>query len=209
MTKNTKLSGTCRKTLSSVVTMKIWWNLSSRWKLNLGSKAPLIAWSTHLPVTASKTLLDLISWFRNRFSRIKCNDRTCGGFLHSRITVTRLGLHAKKYKNMYLICIFLNRFIYSVHIIQVFYNILRKEDVFVRHCFRRVWYETWLLTQNDYLITAKNIHKLDIWFLCQRCNMHRHKIDDDAFRNYLWVKVFDDNVSAIIKSHCIFHLSVF
>ena len=27
------------------------------------------------------------------------------------------------YKNIYLICIFLIRFIYSVHIIQVFYNI--------------------------------------------------------------------------------------
>ena len=39
--------------------------------------------------------------------------------------------------------------------------------------------------------------------------LHRHKIDDDAFRNYLWVKVFDDNVSAIIKSYGIFHLSVF
>ena len=31
-----------------------------------------------------------------------------------------LGLHAKKYKHIYLICIFLIRFIYSVHIIQVF-----------------------------------------------------------------------------------------
>ena len=28
--------------------------------------------------------------------------------------------HAKKYKNIYLICIFLIRFIYSIHIIQVF-----------------------------------------------------------------------------------------
>ena len=35
------------------------------------------------------------------------------------------------------------------------------------------------------------------------------KIYDNAFKNYLWVKVFDDNVFAIIKSHCIFHLSVF
>ena len=26
-------------------------------------------------------------------------------------------------------------------------------------------------------------------------------IYDDAFKNYLWVKVFDDNVFAIIKSH--------
>ena len=26
----------------------------------------------------------------------------------------------------------------------------------------------------------------------------------DAFKNYLWVKVFDDNVLATIKSHCIF-----
>ena len=34
------------------------------------------------------------------------------------------------------------------------------------------------------------------------------KIYDDAFKNYLWVKVFDDNVFAIIKSHCISHLSV-
>ena len=34
------------------------------------------------------------------------------------------------------------------------------------------------------------------------------KIYDDAFKNYLWVKVFDDNVFAIIKSHCIFYLSL-
>ena len=27
-------------------------------------------------------------------------------------------------------------------------------------------------------------------------------IYDDAFKNYLWVNVFDDNVFAIIKSHC-------
>ena len=33
---------------------------------------------------------------------------------------SRLGLHAKKYKNIYLIYIFLIRFIYSIHIIQVF-----------------------------------------------------------------------------------------
>ena len=33
---------------------------------------------------------------------------------------SRLGLHAKKYKNLYLICVFLNRFIYSIHVIQVF-----------------------------------------------------------------------------------------
>ena len=33
-------------------------------------------------------------------------------------------------------------------------------------------------------------------------------IYDDAFKNYLWVKVFDDNVFAIIKSHCIFYLSL-
>ena len=33
---------------------------------------------------------------------------------------------AKKYKNTYLICIFLIRFIYSIHIIQVFYNIIRR-----------------------------------------------------------------------------------
>ena len=33
---------------------------------------------------------------------------------------SRLGLHAKKYKNIYLICVFLIRFIYSIHIIQVF-----------------------------------------------------------------------------------------
>ena len=32
---------------------------------------------------------------------------------------SRLGLHAKKYKNIYLICIFLIRFICSIHIIQV------------------------------------------------------------------------------------------
>ena len=29
-------------------------------------------------------------------------------------------------------------------------------------------------------------------------------IYDDAFKNYLWVKVFDDNVFAIIKSHFFF-----
>ena len=34
-------------------------------------------------------------------------------------------------------------------------------------------------------------------------------IYDDAFKNYIWVKVFDDNVFAIIKIHCFFHLSVF
>ena len=34
-----------------------------------------------------------------------------------------LVLHAKKYENIYLICVFLIRFIYSIHIIQVFYNI--------------------------------------------------------------------------------------
>ena len=33
------------------------------------------------------------------------------------------------------------------------------------------------------------------------------KIYDDAFKNDLWVKVFDDDVFAIIKSHCIFYLS--
>ena len=33
---------------------------------------------------------------------------------------SHLGLHAKKYKNIYLICIFLVRFIYSIHIMQVF-----------------------------------------------------------------------------------------
>ena len=32
----------------------------------------------------------------------------------------RLGLHAKKYKNIYLMCIFFIRFIYSIHITQVF-----------------------------------------------------------------------------------------
>ena len=30
------------------------------------------------------------------------------------------GLHAEKYKNIYLICIFLIGFIYSIHVIQVF-----------------------------------------------------------------------------------------
>ena len=35
------------------------------------------------------------------------------------------------------------------------------------------------------------------------------KISDDAFKNYLRVKVFHDNVFAIIKSHCIFYLSAF
>ena len=33
-------------------------------------------------------------------------------------------------------------------------------------------------------------------------------IYDDAFKNYIWVKVFDDNVFAIIKIHSFFHLSV-
>ena len=33
------------------------------------------------------------------------------------------------------------------------------------------------------------------------------KTYNDAFINYLWVKVFDDNVLVIIKSHCIFYLS--
>ena len=33
------------------------------------------------------------------------------------------------------------------------------------------------------------------------------KIYNDAFKNYLWAKIFDDNVFAIIKSHCIFYLS--
>ena len=30
-------------------------------------------------------------------------------------------------------------------------------------------------------------------------------IHDDAFKNYLWVKLFDDDVFAIIKSHCSFY----
>ena len=34
-------------------------------------------------------------------------------------------------------------------------------------------------------------------------------IYDDAFKNYIWVKVFDDNVFAIIKIHSFFHLFVF
>ena len=36
------------------------------------------------------------------------------------------------------------------------------------------------------------------------------KIYDDGFKNYLWVKVFNDDVFvfAIIKSHCIFYLSL-
>ena len=34
------------------------------------------------------------------------------------------------------------------------------------------------------------------------------KIYDDAFKNYLWVKAFVDNVFAIIKSSCIFYLSL-
>lgn len=32
------------------------------------------------------------------------------------------------------------------------------------------------------------------------------KIFDNAFKNYLWVKVFDDNVSAIIKKLTIFFI---
>ena len=39
-------------------------------------------------------------------------------------------------------------------------------------------------------------------------NAHELKIYDNAFKNYLWVKVFDDDVFAIIKSHCIFYLSL-
>ena len=35
------------------------------------------------------------------------------------------------------------------------------------------------------------------------------KIYDDAFKNHLWAKVFDVYVFAIIKSNCIFFLSVF
>ena len=34
------------------------------------------------------------------------------------------------------------------------------------------------------------------------------KIYDDGFKNYLWVKVCNDDVFAIIKSHCIFYLSL-
>ena len=33
-------------------------------------------------------------------------------------------------------------------------------------------------------------------------------INDDAFKKYLWVRVFNDKVFAIIKSHCIFYLSL-
>ena len=33
------------------------------------------------------------------------------------------------------------------------------------------------------------------------------KIYDDAFKNYLWVKVFDDNGFAIIKSNCLIEIS--
>ena len=40
-------------------------------------------------------------------------DARCGLVLVS-------GLHAKKYKNIYLICIFVIRFIYFIHIIQIF-----------------------------------------------------------------------------------------
>ena len=35
------------------------------------------------------------------------------------------------------------------------------------------------------------------------------KIYYDAFKNYLLVKVLDDNVFAIIKSYCICYFSVF
>ena len=38
-------------------------------------------------------------------------------------------------------------------------------------------------------------------------NAHELKIYDNAFKNYLWVEVFDDDVFAIIKSHCIFFFS--
>ena len=51
--------------------------------------------------------------------------------------------------------------------------------------------------------------------LRSRLGMHAMTINDelkiygDAFKNYLWVKVFDYNVFAIIKSHCIFYLSLY
>ena len=48
-----------------------------------------------------------------------------------------------------------------------------------------------------YGYTGRNI-TYNIYLIC-----------DDAFKNYLWVKVFDDNVFVIIKSHCIFYLSAF
>ena len=43
-----------------------------------------------------------------------------GCSVQNAIIFSREGLHAKKYENIYLICIFLMRFIYSIHIIQVF-----------------------------------------------------------------------------------------
>ena len=59
--------------------------------------------------------------------------------------------------------------------------------------------------------TTKNIHN-SLFDSCAKDAISEYdelKIYDDAFKNFLRVKVFDDNVFAIIKSHCIFHLSVF
>ena len=42
----------------------------------------------------------------------------CSG--QNAIIFSHLGLHAKKYENIYLICMVLMHFIYSIHIIQVF-----------------------------------------------------------------------------------------
>ena len=49
------------------------------------------------------------------WSHLGCSGQNAIIFSHE-----GLGLHAKKYKNLYLMCIFLIRFSYSIHIIQVF-----------------------------------------------------------------------------------------
>ena len=55
--------------------------------------------------------------------------------------------------------------------------------------------------QNAIIFSRLGLHAMTI-------NAHGLKIYDNAFKNYLGVKVFDDDVFAIIKSHCIFYLSL-
>ena len=78
-----------------------------------------------------------------------------------------LGLHATKYKN--LICIFLIRFIYSVHIIQVFYNINTQRrrlcPLFYKSVIRNLAADTKRLLSVLYSITAKNIHKFQCYLI--------------------------------------------
>ena len=78
-------------------------------------------------------------------------------------------MHATKYKNIYLICIFLIRFIYSVHIIQVFYNINTQRrrlcPLFYKSVIRNLAADTKRLLSVLYSITAKNIHKLQCYLI--------------------------------------------